>query len=60
MVIARMSSVSYSECENGAGVFRALPFVNCELQSVLYQNMEEVVFLCVVSIPGPVSLLWFL
>lgn len=59
-VTAHRSSVSYSEWENGAGVFRALPFVSCELQSVLCQNMEEVEFLCVVSSPGPVTLLWLL
>lgn len=59
-VTARTSSVSFSECENRAGVFRALPFVSCELQSVLCQDIKEGVFLCVVSSPGPVSLLWFL
>lgn len=60
MVSARTSSVSFSEYKNRAGVFRTLPFVSCELQSVLCQDIEEGAFLFVVSSPGPVSLLWFL
>lgn len=60
VVSARTSSVSFSEYKNRAGVFRALPFVSCEVQSVLGQDIEEGVFLSVVSSPGPVNLLWFL